>query len=103
MPEVGIAYQQLPQEVKDNIAEEQWPQAQRGVIPDGELVPDATDYINLKNGQIHTYERGQPANGPLLPVHDLAGGRGRDNTQFHTAPDGAHPAPGEAPRGVKRG
>jgi hypothetical protein len=103
MPHIDIAYEQLPQQVKDNIAEDQWPAAQREVIADGDLVPDAAYYINLKNGQIHQYDRGQPANGPLLPVHGLAGGRGRDNAQFENAPEGAHPAPGEAPSAPRRG
>lgn len=88
-----IAYEQLPQLVKDNIAREQWPEARRGIVPDGAAVPEGTDYINLKNGQIHTYETGQVASGPLLPAHDLSGGGGQDDTQYTTAPPGAHGTP----------
>jgi hypothetical protein len=86
-------YEQLPNLVKDNISEVQWPTARHHVIPPGGTIPEATDYINLKNGQIHRYEIGQPADGPLLAAHDLAGGRGRDTSQFETAPPGAHGVP----------
>ena len=88
-----VAYEQLPQLVKDNISAEQWPEARRAVVHEREPIPETTDYINLKNGQIHTYEIGQLADGPLLPAHDLSGGGGKDSTQFHTAPRGAHGVP----------
>jgi hypothetical protein len=103
MPLVDIDYQQLPQRIKDNISEEQWPEAQRDVIADGESAPDTGQYINLKNGQIHQFAAGEAVSGPVLPVHDLAGAGGKDDTQFESAPQGAHPAPGEAPREAKRG
>ena len=103
MPLVDIDYQQLPQRIKDNISEEQWPEAQRDVIADGESAPDTGQYINLKNGQIHQFAAGEAVSGPVLPVHDLAGAGGKNDTQFESAPQGAHPAPGEAPREAKRG
>lgn len=56
-------------------------------------MPETTVYINLKNGQFFQYDLGQQANAPLLPAHDLAGGRGADDTQFHTSPPGAHGVP----------
>jgi hypothetical protein len=88
-----IDYERLPNLVKDNLSAEQWPEAERHIIRDGVLVPETTDYINLKNGQIHTYQSGEPADGPLLAVHDIAGGRGRDRSQFDTSPRGAHEEP----------
>ena len=93
MPWADIGYEELPNLVKDNLTLDQWVQAQRNIISDGVPVPETTDYINLKNGQIHTYQIGEPADGPLLPVHDLSGGHGRDSTQFTTAPEGAHGTP----------
>ena len=93
MPKVDIPYEQLPQLVKDNISAEQWEAAQRGVVLEGGLIPETTDYINLKNGQIHTHRAGEAASAPLLPAHDLAGGRGRDDAQFRTSPPGAHGVP----------
>jgi hypothetical protein len=78
--------------VKDNLSLEQWMETQRGVVPEGP-VPETTDYLNPRNGQIYTHEIGQPAGGPLLPVHDLAGGRGKGSTQFRTVPPGARGLP----------
>jgi hypothetical protein len=83
-------YEDLPRIVKDNISREQWPEASRELIHTGTTIPETTRYVNLKNGLIFPYEVGQVANAPLLPVFDLAGGRGKDDTQFHTAPKGAH-------------
>ena len=89
MPIVDIAYDKLPSEVKDNLSAEQWDAAQRGVILAGGTIPESTAYLNLKTGQARQYTAGEPADGPLLPVHDLSGGRGADETQFHTRPRGA--------------
>jgi hypothetical protein len=84
------AYENLPRMVKDNISPEQWPEALREVVRPGAMIPEAARYINLKSGLIFEYAPGEIANGPLLPVFDLAGGRGKDDTQFRTAPRGAH-------------
>ena len=50
-----------------------------------------TAYVNVKNGQISTYQMGDRARGPLLPAHDLsdAGAHITDGTPFHTTPPGA--------------
>lgn len=87
------SYDQLPQLVKDNISAQQWAAASHGIVHEGGTLPETTDYINLKNGQIHTRQVGETAEAPLLPAHDLAGGGGRDDAQFHTAPPGAHGVP----------
>ena len=84
-------YEALPRAVKDNISREQWPEVRREVVRSGMKIPEPARYINLKNGLVFEYTAGQVANGPLLPVADLAGGGGKDDTQFHTAPQGAHP------------
>jgi len=86
-----IDYERLPQLIKDNLTAKQWKAAQGDIIPEDQPVPDTAQYINIKNGQIHEYESGTPAPGPLLPVHDLSGGHGKDSTQFQTTPRGAHP------------
>lgn len=93
MPDIDLDYHQLPSPVQDNISAEQWPEAQRGVIQEGKPVPETTVYINLKNGLCLCYEIGQCAQGPLLPTHDLSGARGKDDTQYHTSPPGAHGVP----------
>lgn len=93
MPHADIPYDQLPDVVTDNLTEAQWREAQRGVIAEGQEIPETTIYLNLKTAQQLLYEVGQRANAPLLPVHDLAGGRGADSTQFHTSPPGAHGVP----------
>jgi hypothetical protein len=93
MATADLAYEQLPSEVKDNLSAEQWDEVQRFIIFEGERVPDTTTYINLKNGQIHQHERGEPARGPLLATHNLAGGGGKESAQFESSPPGAHPAP----------
>jgi hypothetical protein len=90
---VDIPYEQLPQLVTDNLSPEQWREAQRMIVLEGTSVPEDTDYINLKNGQIHRHPAGQEAEAPLLAVHDLAGGRGKDSTQFHTSPPGGRGVP----------
>jgi len=56
------------------------------VIVEHDTVPETTEYINLRNGQIHQYAMGVESDGPLLPTHDLSGGRGKDSTKFHTSP-----------------
>jgi hypothetical protein len=88
-----FVYERLPQLVEDNISPEQWREAQRAVVQDGDQVPETTDYINLKNGRIHARNNGERAEGPLLAIHDLAGGRGKDSTQFRSSPPGAHGVP----------
>ena len=93
MAALNLAYDTLPQRVRDNISADQWDAIQHLVIQEGEPVPDTTGYINLKNGQIHQCERGTPATGPLLAEHDLSGARGKNDSQFEGAPFGAHPAP----------
>ena len=90
MPYVEIAYDELPRSVKDNLTEKQWALAQREAILPGEPVPEGTVYINLKNGLSRQYTTGEAADGPLLPTQDLSGGHGADDTQFRTAPRGAH-------------
>ena len=90
MPHVNIAYEKLPDAIKDNLTPAQWEEAQRDVIDDGDSVPESTVYINVKTGLCRPYQAGEPAHGPLLPTHDLSGGRGADDTQFRTKPRGAH-------------
>src|SRR5258706_2973854 len=93
MPEADIPYEKLPDPVKDNLTEEQWREARRGVVHESQEIPETTIYINLKTAQQLPYEAGMRANAPLLPVHDLSGGRGADSSQFHTSPPGAHGVP----------
>ncbi len=93
MPETERHYKLLPRQVRDNLSYEQWQEAQPGVIADGQPAPETTEYINLKNATIRVYQQGERAAGPLLPVHDLAGARGQDDTQFLTSPPGAHGVP----------
>ncbi len=90
MADLDIAYEQLPSPIKDNLTAEQWREARREIVGEGDPVPDTTSYINVKNGQCRQYERGEPADGPLLATHNLSGARGGDSTQFHTQPAGAH-------------
>ena len=93
MPIIDIPYEQLPNEVKDNLTPEQWTLAQRVAIDEGEEVPETTGYLNLKNGMRRMYTAGERADAPLLAEHDLAGGRGADDSQFHRSPPGAHGVP----------
>jgi hypothetical protein len=83
-------YAKLPRRVKDNISAAQWPLAYREVVHTGITIPETANYINLKNGKIRQYMVGETADGPLLPVFDLAGARGKDDTQFRTTPPRAH-------------
>lgn len=84
-----LTYEQLPGSVKHNLTEEQWQEARPRVIADGAPAPESTIYLNLKNGQLRQHEAGEPVQGPALAAHNLAGGRGRDSSQFYTAPAGA--------------
>ncbi len=93
MAELILPYDQLPNEVKHNLTEEQWAEAQRDVVEEGVRVPETTVYMELKNGQCRTYQAGEVANGPLLPTHDLSGGHGKDDSQFFTTPPGARSTP----------
>jgi hypothetical protein len=78
-------YEELPKRVKDNISREQWPHALREVIGRAGSIPESTQYINLKNGRVFLYQIGQRANAPLLPVHALAGARGKEDRPFQHA------------------
>jgi hypothetical protein len=88
-------YERLPKRVKDNIAPEQWPEAEHEVVQTSGTIPETGQYINLKNGLAFLYQVGQRANEPLLPVHALAGARGKEDRPFkhahdrHAAPPGA--------------
>jgi hypothetical protein len=88
-PTDDLRYEQLPAAVKNNLSAEQWQEVGGLVVWEGATVPEATIYVNLKNGQHVRYERGARAPAPLLAAHNLAGARGKDSTQFHTAPAGA--------------
>lgn len=83
---VDIPYEELPDVVKHNLTPHQWAEAQFEVIPEGGVTPDTTAYLNLKNGQFQNYQAGDHAPAPLLAAHNLCGGRGADDTQFHSAP-----------------
>jgi hypothetical protein len=78
-------YDGLPKRVKDNIAREQWPQALREVVHKSGPIPESAQYINLKNGRVFLYQVGQVANAPLLPLHALAGARGKEERPFQHA------------------
>jgi hypothetical protein len=93
MPAEHIPYGNLPQEVTDNLTPEQWHEALVAIVHEHTIVPETTEYINLKNGQIRQYEVGERADAPLLATHNLSGGRGQDSTQFHTSPPDAHGVP----------
>ncbi len=86
VPESDIPWEQLPKAVKQNLTPDQWREALRNVIPEGGFIPQTTVYLNLKNGLSLRYEFGQRAPAPLLATHDLAGGRGADDTQFKSSP-----------------
>ncbi len=90
MAGTNVDYSQLPAAIKDNLSEEQWAFARHEIIQDGQRIPESTAYINVRNGCCQDYEIGEIADGPLLATHNLSGGRGRDSSQFFTAPDGAH-------------
>ena len=90
MPHVDIAYEELPDTVKDNLTEAQWRLAQQGAILEGMKIPETTFYVNLKNGQRRRYDEGERATAPLLPEHDLAGAHGKSDEQFHSAPPDAN-------------
>jgi hypothetical protein len=85
-------YEHLPRRVKDNIARAQWPEALREVVCTSTSIPETGRYVNLKNGLIFEYLIGQKANAPLLPVHALAGARGKEDRPFHHTHE-AHAAP----------
>jgi hypothetical protein len=82
-------YDSLPAPLQRNLTAEQWAEARRLVVPQGGRVPETTQYLNLKDGQLRIYDSGETADGPLLAAHNLAGGRGRDSDQFRSAPPGA--------------
>ncbi len=77
-----MEYEQLPQLLKDNLTADQWVKARAALIDEGEPVPETTQYLDLKNGQIHLLEKGETTHGEILPAHDLSGGDGRDDSQF---------------------
>lgn len=77
-------YAGLPDEVRNNLSEEQFEFARVDVVEEGEPIPETTEYIDLGSGVRRVYKRGETAPGNLLPTHDLSGAHGKDNTQWET-------------------
>ncbi len=79
-----VRYTALPEEIKNNLTEEQFQLARVDVIEEGETIPETTEYIDLGSGIRRVHHRGETAPANLLPTHDLSGARGKDNTQWET-------------------
>jgi hypothetical protein len=89
MAGIEIDYEHLPGRIKDNLSAEQWEKARKEIVRDGEMIPQTTQYIDIKSGLIRTYSAGEPAPGHLLATHNLSGSRGRDDSQFEGSPANA--------------
>jgi len=79
-----LRYQALPDEVKNNLTEEQFRLARVDIIEEGEIVPETTEYVDLGSGVRRVHRRGELATGNLLPTHDLSGAHGKDNSQWES-------------------
>ncbi len=77
-------YEALPEEVRNNLSEDQFQLARVDVVEEGETIPETTEYIDLGSGVRKVHHRGEPAPGDLLPTHDLSGAHGKDYSQWQT-------------------
>lgn len=75
-------YASLPEAVRNNLSEEQFLLARVDIVAAGEVIPETTEYIDLGSGVRRIHERGEIAQGDLLPTHDLSGAHGKDSTQW---------------------
>lgn len=79
-----VRYEALPDEIKNNLTEEQFQLAWVDVVEEGEIIPETTQYIDLGSGVKRVYRRGEIATSNLLPTHDLSGAHGKDNSQWES-------------------
>lgn len=79
-----LRYAALPEEVRNNLTEDQFEFARVDIIQEGEIVPETTEYIDLGSGVRRIHQRGEVAPGNLLPTHDLSGAHGKDYTQWQS-------------------
>ncbi|HZQ34382.1 MAG TPA: hypothetical protein VFD32_00500 [Dehalococcoidia bacterium] len=63
MARYDAAYEELPHLIKDNLSPQQWLEARRDVIDEGEAIPETARYVDVKNGQIH---QPRPARRPAV-------------------------------------
>jgi hypothetical protein len=84
MPIVDVRYQALPEEVRNNLTEDQFDLARVDIVAEGKRVPETTEYVDLATGVRRIHHRGEIAGGNLLPTHDLSGARGKDDSQWQS-------------------
>lgn len=77
-------YEALPEEVRNNLTEDQFELARVDIVEEGERVPETTEYIDLGSGVRRVHARGEIASGNLLPTHDLSGAHGKDYSQWQS-------------------
>lgn len=77
-------YTALPEEVRNNLTEDQFEFARVDIIEEGEIIPETTEYIDLGSGIRRIHREGEIAPGNLLPTHDLSGAHGKDYSQWTT-------------------
>jgi hypothetical protein len=54
------------------------------IVPEGETIPETTEYIDLGSGMIKVHQEGERAPGNLLPTSLLSGARGKSYTQWES-------------------
>lgn len=79
-----VRYAALPDEVRNNLSEEQFELSWVDIVREGEIVPETTEYVDLGSGIRRVHRRGELATGNLLPTHDLSGAHGKDNSQWES-------------------
>ncbi|MGI5836446.1 MAG: hypothetical protein ACOX87_08135 [Chloroflexota bacterium] len=77
-------YVALPEEVRNNLTEDQFEFARVEIIEEGEMIPETTEYIDLGSGIRKVYREGEIAPGNLLPTRNLSGAFGKDYSQWQS-------------------
>ena len=79
-----VRYAALPDEIRNNLTEEQFQLSMVDIIEEGERIPETTEYVDLGSGIRRVHQQGELATSNLLPTHDLSGARGKDNSQWQS-------------------
>lgn len=64
-----LDYADLPEPIRETIGEDEFYRARPYLVPEGETIQRAGPYLNMDNGKVKTYERGDVADGDLLPIY----------------------------------
>ncbi|GEM_PF-4358204 len=81
---VHVRYAAMPEDIRNNLTEDQFELARVDIVAEGDIIQETTEYIDLGSGMRKIHHKGDIAPGNLLPTHDLSGAFGEDNSQWES-------------------